>query len=145
MLEHLFDDSNIARLQEVSDSLDFKQFVYHASDKHIKINTRHGDPVVVRNLVKRQNVSCVEIVASPGVELSPRSHAQYEVCVVYEGSMHVSMGGKVFHISAGESMSVPKGVYHSIKFTNEATTKMICITVPHASDLPGEMSDDFED
>lgn len=144
MLDHLLDDSNIARLQEVSESLDFREFVHYASNETIEISTRHGDPLITRNLVKRENVSCVEAVAQPGTELVPRSHAQFEVFVVYEGAMDVFMNGKTFHVLAGESVYIPKYVSHSIKFTEEMPTRMICITVPHAPDLPGEMSDEFE-
>ena len=141
MLDHLLDDSNIARLQQISETLDFNRFVQEASDDRLEINTRHGDPLIMHNLIKRQNVSCVEVIANPGTVLTPRSHSQFEVFVVYEGEMEVSMNGERFSTRAGESVYIPKCTTHSVRFTDEMPTRMICITVPHAPDLPGEIDD----
>jgi len=135
----LLDDSNIKRIEEISARLDFSRFVLNIDKEKAEMTTRMGIPILLKNLLKRPNVSCVEAFAEPGVISETHVHEEVEIVIVYEGSMEFTIGGSKFQITPGLCVYIPKNVPHSAKFTSDTVTKMICVTIPHSPSFPGEM------
>lgn len=138
----LLDDSNIKRIEELSERLNFRHFIHSSNTNELEMSTRHGVPILLRSLLKRQNVDCVEVIAESGTVSEVHTHAEVEIVIPYEGFMEFYMGDSVFNIEAGQCMYIPKNIPHSAKFPSADRTKMICITVPHSPDFPGEMDND---
>jgi quercetin dioxygenase-like cupin family protein len=93
----------------------------------------HGERIAVRlsSLDTNGAYAIVESIAAPGCATPMHLHRnEAEHLVIIAGSYRVAIGEKVFEVSPGASITLPKGVPHSWRNISSESGRMVVTLAP---------------
>jgi mannose-6-phosphate isomerase-like protein (cupin superfamily) len=93
----------------------------------------HGERIAVRlsSLDTNGAYAIVESIAAPGCATPMHlHHNEAEHFVIIAGSYRIAIGEKIFEVSAGASITLPKGVPHSWRNISSEPGRMVVILTP---------------
>ena len=93
----------------------------------------HGERIAVRlsSLDTNGAYAIVESIAAPGCATPMHLHRnEAEHFVIIAGSYRIAIGEKIFEVSAGASITLPKGVPHSWRNISSEPGRMVVILTP---------------
>jgi mannose-6-phosphate isomerase-like protein (cupin superfamily) len=93
----------------------------------------HGERIAVRlsSLDTNGAYAIVESIAAPGCATPMHLHRKEEEhFVILTGSYRIAIGEKIFEVSAGASITLPKGVRHSWRNISSEPARMVVILTP---------------
>lgn len=85
-------------------------------------------------LLKKPDVSVQDAFMSKGSLFSIHQHESIEILTVYRGRLRVGTSDNDSFLSAGQTLSLPRGVLHEVEAIED--TWMIGITVPAEKGYP---------
>jgi quercetin dioxygenase-like cupin family protein len=93
----------------------------------------HGERIAVRLSNRDTNgmYAIVESVAAPGCATPMHLHRnEAEQVLIIEGAYRIAVGEKVFEMSGGDSITLPRGVPHSWRNISSEPGRMVVILTP---------------
>jgi quercetin dioxygenase-like cupin family protein len=93
----------------------------------------HGERIAVRLSNRDTNgmYAIVESVAAPGCATPMHLHRnEAEQVLIIEGTYRIAVGEKVFEMSGGDSITLPRGVPHSWRNISSEPGRMVVILTP---------------
>lgn len=93
----------------------------------------HGERIAVRLSNRDTNgmYAIVESVAAPGCATPMHLHRnEAEQVLIIEGAYRIAVGEKVFEMSGGDSITLPRGVPHSWRNISSELGRMVVILTP---------------
>ena len=131
---NLIEDSNIVKLRELTRALEFGGIVHKASSAEIKeLNMEQGVSYMV-GLYKTPVIAVARNYASQGCKFPKHHHLEWELLIVYEGEMNLSVGGRAVNLTEKEFYYIDPGVEHEAFFPRE--TWFLAITMPASQSWP---------
>ena len=92
----------------------YKNIQKQASLKLKELVDYQEGQVVSKTLVQNDYVSMTIFSFDPGEEISTHAAGGDAMVTVLEGTGRFTVGGEVFHLSAGETLVMPKDIPHAV-------------------------------
>jgi len=131
---NLIDDENIIRLQQLTKALEFEGIVHRAGSQEIlELEMVQGTSYMV-GLYKTPVIAVARNYASRACKFPKHVHEEWELLIVYQGEMNLSVGGEMINLKAKEFYYIEPGTEHEAFFPAE--TWFLAITMPASKDWP---------
>jgi quercetin dioxygenase-like cupin family protein len=91
----------------------------------IKVNTiegrrTYGGDLIVKPLIKGDEMTCLEIHYAPGVGAPLHAHAHESIVYVVKGKVRSKVGAEEYVLGPGDVCRHPKGVLHGLEAIEES-------------------------
>jgi len=127
------DADNIIELKKLTKALEFSKTI-RAPVPEIKEFTLDAGTSYMVGLFKNNAIAVTRVYSGAGVEFPSHIHDEWELILVYEGELHLTVEGKTKIIKKKEFYYVEPKVSHSAFYPVDSW--VLCVTMPASADFP---------
>ncbi|HEX9264185.1 MAG TPA: cupin domain-containing protein [Candidatus Binatia bacterium] len=105
--------------------------------KSVEGKPMYGGDLVVKPLIKGDEMTFLEIHYTPGVGAPPHVHAHESLAYVVKGKVKMTVGGEEYILGPGDVCRHPKGVPHGVEGIEESIVVEIKSPAPDITTFLG--------
>lgn len=128
-------DDTLIKLKTVGAALDYEGYSSKNNDNLLEVRAGAGQAFLM-GLYKGSEMAVCRNFASAGSKWPEHYHNEWEMLIVYEGKMNLTIGGDSHILKRKDSYYIREGVAHGASFPTDCW--FLSVTIPGAEAFPNE-------